>query len=181
MKTQNMNRYGFERGIIPLLVLLAMLVLPLQEITSNPPAKKLNLSGTWILNDSKSDFGEYGQMWASKKLVIVHKKKNLSIERSSTDMNGQTYTVQESYTVDGEECENPIMEESKKISTVTISDDKSSLVIKSTMYLSFEGQDMEIGTVETMSLGEDGKTLVIDGTSSTDFGDMVVQFVYDLE
>jgi hypothetical protein len=181
MNTKNMNPERIKGSIIPVLLLTAMLIIPLQEIASNPPAKKLNISGTWVLNDSRSNFGEYGQMWASRKLVIVHKRKDLSIERSSSDMDGQLYTVQETYTIDGEECENPVMDESKKISTVSLSDDKSSLVIKSTLYLSFEGQEMQIGTVETYSLGEDGKSLVIDGTSSTDFGDMVVKFVYDLE
>ncbi len=180
MKKAKINHHEFYRTIVPVIIAL-LLVLPLQTANAAPPAKKLKLSGTWALNNSKSEFGEYGQMWASTKIIIVHKKKSLSLERTSTGQDGQAMTTTETYTIDGEECENIMFGESKKKSTVNLSEDKSSLIIKSTLYLEFDGQEMVIGTVETFSLEEDGKTLVIDGTSSTDFGDMTVKFVYDLK
>ena len=40
---------------------------------------------------------------------------------------------------------------------------------------------MKINTIEIYSLEDDRKTLVIKNTSITDYGDMIVKFVYDLE
>jgi hypothetical protein len=77
------------------------------------------------------------------------------------------------------ECENPIFEQSKKTSTVTWAEDKQSLTIKSTLDIEAEGQEMKIDTIEIFSLDDDGSTLVIKGTAITDYGDMVVEFIYD--
>ena len=179
MKKAKINHYALIRTIVPVFITL-LLLLPLQTSNAAPPLKKLKLSGTWALNNSKSEFGEYGQMWASTKIVIVHKKKTLSLERTSTGQDGQAMTTMENYTMDGEECENIMFGESRKVSTVALSEDKSSLIIKSTMYLEFDGQEMVIKTDETFSLADDG-SMVIDGVSMTDFGDMTVKFVYDEE
>ena len=180
MKKVKINHHAFNRTIIPFMIAF-LLVLPVQTGNAAPPLKKLNLSGTWSLNNSKSEFGEFGQMWASTKIVVTHKKKDLSLERTSVGQDGQTMTMTETYTIDGVECENVIFGENKKVSTVNLTDDKSGLTIKSTLYLEFDGQEMVIGTVETFSLADDGKTLVIDATSSSDFGEATVKFVYDLQ
>jgi hypothetical protein len=141
------------------------------------PMKKLNLSGTWVLSESKSDFGEYGRMWASDKLVIVHKGKNMSIERTGRTQAGDEFTIMENLTVDGKECVNQIFGESKKTSTV--SGDKQSLTVNSLLNLEFEGQAMDIKTIEIYSLDDGGKLLVVNGSSSSSYGDMTVKFVYD--
>ena len=179
MEKVTIKHLRLQKTILPVLVTLLLLVLPLQQGNSTPPAKKLKLSGTWTLNETKSEFGEYGRMWASNKLVIVHKGKTLTIERTSADPNGGEYKVMENYTLDGKETVNPIMEDSKKTSAVSMSEDKQSLIIKSVLDLVFDGQEMKIETIETFSLSEDGSSLVIDGVSMTDFGDMTVKFVYD--
>jgi len=141
--------------------------------------KKANFSGTWILNETKSDFGDYGRMMASDKLVIVHKGKKLTMERYATAPTGEAYNYTENYTLDGKECFNSPTPEFKKTSTVAKTEDKKGLVINSTLDLNFEGNSMKILTVENYSLQEDGKVLVIKSTASTDYGDMAVSFAYD--
>jgi hypothetical protein len=158
-----------------------MLTIPLLHSNSMPMGKKSNFSGTWILNEQKSDFGEYGRMMASDKLVIVHKGKKLTMERYATAPTGESYNYTENYTLDGKECVNPLFEESKKTSTVTVTEDKKGLIINSTLDLTFEGQNMKILTVETFNLEDGGKSLVIKATATTEYGDTAVSFVYDLE
>jgi hypothetical protein len=181
MKTESIHYQRLRRIIIPVFVSLMLLTLPLLPCNSMPMARKAKFSGTWILNESKSDFGDYGRMWASNKLIIVQKWRKMSIERFSSGPTGEEYNVLENYTMNGEECENPIFEQSKKTSTVTWSDDKQSLTINSKLELEFEGQEMIMDTIEAFTLEDDGKTLVITGTAMTDYGDMVVKFIYDLQ
>jgi hypothetical protein len=141
--------------------------------------KKANFSGTWILNETKSDFGEYGRMMASDKMIIVHKGKTLTIERYATAPTGEAYNYTEKYTLDGKECFNSPAPEFKKTSTAGKSEDKKGLVINSTLDVSFEGNSMKILTVENFALQESGAMMVIKATASTDYGDMAVSFVYD--
>jgi hypothetical protein len=158
-----------------------LLIIPFFTASSLPMGKKASFSGTWILNETKSDFGEYGRMMASDKLVIVQKGKKLTMERYATAPTGETYNYTENYTLDGKECMNPLFENSKKTSTVNKTEDKKGLIFNSTLDLNFEGQSMKIITVENFTLGEDRKSLVIKATASTDYGDMAVTFVYDLQ
>ena len=95
MKKTSITCYEFNRSINPILISLLLLIMPVMSGNAMPPAKKLKLSGTWTLNDSKSEFGEYGRMWASQKLIIVHKRKALSLERFSTGQNGEEFNVNE--------------------------------------------------------------------------------------
>jgi hypothetical protein len=158
-----------------------LLIIPLLTSSTLPMGKKANFSGTWILNETKSDFGEYGRMMASEKIVIMHKGKKLTMERHATSPEGESYTYTENYTLDGKECVNSPAPEFKKTSTAGISEDKKGLVINSTLELSFEEMEMKILTVENFSLQEDGKVMVIKSTASTDYGDMAVSLVYDLQ
>jgi hypothetical protein len=158
-----------------------LLVIPLLTSSALPMGKKANFSGTWILNETKSDFGEYGRMMASNKIIIAHKGKKLTMERYATAPTGESYNYTENYTLDGKECVNAPSPEFKKTSTVVKSEDKKGLVINSTLDVSFEGNSMKILTVENYSLQENGKVMVIKATASTDYGDMVVNFVYDLQ
>jgi len=162
-------------------VSLLLITLPLLNSNSMPMGKKSNFSGTWILNEQKSDFGEYGRMMASDKLIIVQKGKKLTMEKYATAPTGEAYNYPENYTLDGKECVNPLFEQSKKTSTVAWSEDKKSLTFTSLLELVFEGQEMKINTVEVYSLEDGGKSMVIKTTSSTEYGDMVFSFVYDIE
>ena len=181
MTAKTIYHPGFKKTIIPFLISFILLALPLLPCNATPMARKAKFKGTWVLNESKSDFGEYGRMWASDKLMIIQKRKTISIERFSTGPSGEQYNVLENYTLDGMECENPIYEQSKKISTVSWSEDKQNLTIKSTLDIEVEGNQMKIDTIEIFGLQDDGKTLVIKGTAITDYGDMVVEFIYDLQ
>lgn len=158
-----------------------LLIIPLLTSSNLPMGKKANYSGTWILNESKSDFGEYGRLMASDKIVIEQKGKKFTMQRFATSPEGEAYNYTENLTLDGKECVNQLSEEFKKTSTAIKSEDKKGIVINSTLDLSFEGQSMKILTVENLSLEEDGKAMLIKATSSTDYGNMTVSFVYDKE
>ena len=180
MKTKRINP-ELKRILIPVFVSLLLLILPFASGHSMPVGKKVNLSGTWILNEQKSDLGEYGRMMASEKIIILQKGKNFKMDRYSTAPTGEPYNYTENYTLDGEECINKLENIWTKKSTVVWTDKKSSLTVTSDLNLSFEGNEMNIKSVEIMSLQDGGKSMVIKSTSSTDYGDMVITIVYDLQ
>jgi hypothetical protein len=181
MKTQRILNPELKRILIPVSVSLLLLLLPLIPGHSMPMGKKSNFSGTWILNEQKSELGEYGRMMASNKLVILQKGKKMSMERFGAAPSGEEYSYTENYTLDGKECIIPLFEQSKKTATAVLSKDKKELTIKALMELSFEENNMKINTVEVFNLQDGGKALIIKETASSDYGDMTVTIVYDLQ
>jgi hypothetical protein len=169
------------RTVITVLVTLLVITLAVLPGYSLPSEKKVNLTGTWVLNEQKSELGEYGRMLASEKIIIMQKGKNLRMDRSATAPTGESYSYVENYTLDGQECVNKMEPVWVKKSTVTWTDKKSSLTIISDMNVNFEGNEMNIKSVEIISLQDGGKSMVIKSTSSTDYGDLAITIVYDLQ
>ena len=143
--------------------------------------KKVKFSGGWTLNKEKSNIGEYGEMIAATKLIINQKGKKLAIEKQRTSMEGESYTYTEKYTLDGKECENTIPEIAKMKSTANWSEDKKSLTITSTILFEWEGNEMEVKTIEILKFTEDGNSLSINQNISTEYGDLENTLVYDKE
>lgn len=181
MKTLRILNPELKRILIPVSLSFLLLVLPLAPGHSMPMGKKSNFSGTWVLNEQKSDLGEYGRMMASNKLVILQKGKKMSMERFGTAPTGEEYSYIENYTLDGKECIIPLFEQSKKTATAVLSKDKKTLTMKALMELMLEGNEMKINTVEVCNLEDGGKSLIIKETASTDYGDMTITIVYDLQ
>lgn len=181
MNTHKKLFSGLKRTIIPVLVSFIILVSHTVPCNSMPAGKKLNLSGTWILNEQKSELGEYGRMIALNKLVILQKGKKMSMERFGTAPTGEEYSYTENYTLDGQECVIPVNEQFKKTANAVLSKDKTNLTIKALVELAFEGNEMKINTIEVFTLEDGGKTLVIKETASSDYGDIIVTIVYDLQ
>jgi hypothetical protein len=148
--------------------------------TSVISAQKVNFTGTWKFNETKSVFeGERGPRGASVKLAINQEGNNMSIERTNQRQGGEEMTSTDKYTLDGKECENPAFRDNVRKSTVTWSDDKKSLTITSKMVFEREGQQMEIVTTEVFTLSSDKKSLTIDYTSKSARGERKNTFVYD--
>ena len=88
------------------------------------------------------------------------------IERTMGGRDGQTRTTTDELTLDGKEVENKTENRTTK-NTAMWSDDGGSLIIKSDMVMSRQGQSFEMKSVETWQLSEDGNTLTIQSESSS--------------
>lgn len=100
----------------------------------------------------------------------------LVIERNRRNFAGEETTTEESYTLDGKECEN----ESRmgvKTSVCTWSPDGKSLTMESTTTVDRDGQSMEMNSVDIYSL-ESG-SLVIESTMETPMGERKTKMVYE--
>jgi hypothetical protein len=135
-------------------------------------AQGIDFSGKWKLAPSKSKLNEQFSM-APKELVIVQGDNSLSVERTS-EFQGQEYKSTSKYTLDGVECVNTGMMDMKLKSTVSWSDDKTSLVIKTKTQMENGG---EISITDTYKMN--GADLSVETNASGDWGTSSETYVFE--
>lgn len=139
---------------------IALLILALAAL---PALAAPNLSGTFKLNVSKSDFGQMPAP-SSMTRTITHEEPKLKVAtKQSSDMGD--FESEANYTTDGKECTNEMRGNPIK-STVKWEGD--TLVVNSKA--SFNGNDVTI--TEKWSLSGDGKSLTILRHFATSQGEM---------
>jgi hypothetical protein len=178
MKDQKRFNWKSQGILIPFYsLLLAGIFILISSVTF---AQKVNFSGTWTYNETKSVIGgEGGPRGAAIKMIIKQDGNNLSIEKTTRRQSGEESTFTENYTLDGKECKNPTFGDRTKKSTASWSQDKKSLTITSKTVFEREGQQMEVNTTEIYTLSSDKKNLNIDYTSVSSRGERKNTFVYD--
>lgn len=131
-----------------------------------------DLSGNWKLNTSKSKLNAEFSM-APGEVIIKHDGNNLTNERHH-EFQGQAFTVNDNFTLDGKECINEGFQGTKKKSTASWSDDKKTLTIKSSLDMGDGGM---VKTTETLTLEAGILTMV--SAASSDWGDFSETLVFE--
>lgn len=132
---------------------------------------QIDFSGSWKLNTSKSKLNaEFS--FAPKEIIVVQKGNDLSVERHS-EFQGQEFTINDKFTLDGKECVNAGFMDTEKKSSVTWSDDKKSLTVVSKIPM--QGETMTINEVYKMN----GGSMVIESSASSSYGDVSETQVFD--
>ncbi len=168
-----MEMYRFnscKKGLLVIGAVLMSISLYAQNVT--------DFSGSWTLDESKSKIGPEGQRMLAKTLNITQGENSITLERIFSGMNGDERKITDTYTLDGKESVNPIFNTTKK-SIAAWSEDGTSLEVSSVIVLNMHGETTEIKSVETYSLGDDGKTLIIESKSSSSRGERQATFVYN--
>jgi len=165
------------RNPIQVLTIAFLVSFFLIPMGSYAQGEKVNFSGEWSFNESKSNMGE-GRFRTSLKMTIKQEGNNLTIERLRTGRDGQEMKSTEKLTLDGKESENTAGRGTRKLAA-TWSDDGKTLTIKSTMVFNREGETMEMKSIELWKLTDGGKILSIESSSSTPRGERKATFVYD--
>lgn len=136
---------------------------------------KVEYSGTWRLNEEKSEFDEGSRLRDGRvsgripKMIVKQKGNLLTVERFWMSQTSTVYT----YALDGKPSENSSNDRSE-VSTVTWSEGGKSLVFESKISARFSFRQP---LKETWSLN--GDNLVIETVRPTSSGDMVGKIVYD--
>jgi hypothetical protein len=141
----------------------------------------VDFSGEWKLNEQKSDLGQFGGRGAAKTIKVSSSDaKGISIERTSTNQNGEAVVRKENLTFDGKESESAGgFGNSTRKATAKWSDDSQSMIINAVMTFDRDGEKMEIKQKETWKLGDNGQTLTIESSSSSSFGESTMKLVYE--
>ena len=148
-------------------------ILALAFLSATAFGQKVNFSGDWKLNESKSELG-YEFSLAPKVMKVEHTKKTLDLT-STSEWDGQEIESKSHYTLDGEISENVGFAESVTKSTASF--DKKAKTLKIITNGSVEGMDYTL--TQVMSMKED--KLVVESEASSDMGEMVETFVFDKE
>jgi hypothetical protein len=166
--------------LLTLTVIMAFLLL---EQNSFAQGSKVNFSGAWAFNESKSDVGGGGGRgfrMGSSQMTVTQEGMNLTIARIRTNRDGEQTTTTDKYTMDGKE----IVNESSSgrggptKTTVSWSADGKTLNFAVTRTFEREGQTMEMKSSEAWTL-TDARTLSVVSTFNTPDGEMKTTLVYD--
>ncbi len=142
-----------------------------------PSSYQPDFSGTWKLNEGKSDLGQFGSRGIATKIVAEQKADAIVLVKTSS-MQGQENTTTETLPFSGKETE-LTTETSKKKSTLKWSADGNTMVISYDLAVTFNGQSFDIKGVESWSLSADGKNLTVNITRTTPQGEITTKAVYD--
>ena len=129
-----------------------------------------NLSGEWVLNIEKSEFGEMPPP-DSYTRIIEHKNPSIKISTTQVGMMGEMKN-EITCTIGGDPC-NSSSEMGE--STSTFKWDGDTLVTDSTM----EMMGMAMTGNETMTLSADGKTLTLTNSISLDMGGFEATYILE--
>jgi hypothetical protein len=133
--------------------------------------QKVNFSGDWKLNESKSELG-YEFSLAPKAMTLVHTKKTFD-QTSISEWDGTEVETKNHYTLDGEVSENPGFEGSVTKSTAVF--DKKAGTLKIVTDGEVQGMSYTLTQVYAMVEGQ----LVVESEAASDMGEMVETFVFD--
>ncbi len=158
------------------LTLISAFVLLLTSTAAIAPANP-DFSGNWVLNESKSDLGQFGARMA-RKLTITADANGLTSDRTINGQNGEM-KMTDKLAFDGKETESTFFGENKKKSTAKWSADGQSLAVNWVAAFENNGDKMEIKGAETWKLSDGGATLTIESTSTSSYGTFTTKCVYD--
>ena len=137
-----------------------------------------NFSGSWTFNESKSTLGE-GPMMSATSMTVSQQENLISVDLVQPSFEGGEIKRSEKYTLDGKESVNTGMMDSSIKTITTWSDDKKELKFAKTILFDMNGDTMEIKISEIWSMSEDGKTLTVKSTMSSQMGESTVTLAYD--
>ena len=177
MKQKQCSYSSYWKNSVQVLTIAFLVSFFLIPMDSYAQDGKVNFSGEWSFNESKSDMGE-GRFPATSKLTIKQEGNNLTIESLRTGRDGQERKSTQELTLDGKESESDTGRGTRK-STVTWSEDGKTLTIKSTITFDRDGETMEMKSSEQWTLTGEGKILSIESSSSTPMGEREAALVYD--
>lgn len=140
---------------------------------------KVNFSGTWLLNVSKSNFGESFRPggFGSGDFTARQELNLLTVERTYNSPNGESRNVTNKYTLDGKECINSTGRGESK-SYANWSADGKSLTILTIRTFERNGQKREIKSTEVWGFTSPG-TLEIVTTMQMRDGERKFTGIYD--
>lgn len=147
-------------------------VIALVLFSSVAIGQKVNYSGEWKLNESKSELG-YDFSMAPITASVKHTKKTLDLKTVNV-WDGQEIPSESHFTLDGKECTNMGFGESETKSTAVVDKKTKALTIVT------DGSSEGIGdwtSTQVMSL-KDGN-LVIEFEAASDMGGLTETYVFD--
>ncbi|MEW6127072.1 MAG: hypothetical protein AB1757_08535 [Acidobacteriota bacterium] len=128
------------------------------------------MSGTWVLDKSRSNFGRFAKDAANAKITlrISHKEPTVRMTRSGS-LNGESRSQSLTYYTDGRGETNPGLLSSSSAKSKT-KWEGAKLVTHSYATVSMGNESIQVETIERRELSSDGKTLTVSVTATSPRG-----------
>ncbi len=156
---------------------LSLLVVTTFLFSFSKPVYQTNFSGTWAINQGKSELGQFGGRGVATKIVVDQKADGVTTNKTTAGFNGGGDMVTaEALTNDGKEVETSVFNgNGKRKATLKWDADGNAFTI--TYSISF-GQGELTGN-EKWSMSADGKQMTVTNTGNFGGNEFVTKAVYD--
>jgi len=166
-----MKKFSFKK------MLYALLIPSVVLFSFTTLAERVNFSGDWKLDESKSELGEFGARVA-RSVKADQKDNAITISKTTPGFNGgDPVTTTVTLTYDGKVTESEGFGGSKRKSTASWSDDGSTLTVNTTTTFERDGQTSEFKSTETWTLTKDGLLSVV-AHSNSPRGESTTKAIY---
>ncbi|MBI5008563.1 MAG: hypothetical protein HZB98_02700 [Bacteroidia bacterium] len=142
----------------------------------NAQTGKINFSGSWAINEEKSNLGD-GPRMGGGDFTAKQEGNLLTVERTFTNRDGKSMTSIMKYTLDGKESLNTSQRGDSK-SVANWSADGNTLTISTSRTFNMNGETRDMKSVELWTM-TDPKTIKIQSTMTTPNGERKLTMVYD--
>jgi mannan endo-1,4-beta-mannosidase len=140
-----------------------------------PLTKPINFTGDWVLNEDKSNLGNFGSGNSANKMTVVQDGNALSLKRSYVQEWSDPRVIEDKMTINGDAAD----ANAPNITIAKMAAHSDTLTINSKMTMKYGGPSFQVLTKEVWSLQNKGKALSIVQTSTSPRGDRKVILVYD--
>jgi hypothetical protein len=140
-----------------------------------PPA---DFSGTWALNEERSQFGRMGPGGAAVRLEIAQQGGALSVKSTRVIEYADDQTSEETLALDGSETKSQFMN-SPRVTTAKLSADGAELVIDSVITFTWGAPGTKSTSEDVWTLVDGGRSLSIQRHSSSPRGEQNSTLVYN--
>jgi hypothetical protein len=173
MKTS--NRKIKQAGVMLLFATITFLLFGAAKILN-----RADFTGKWVINLSKSNFGDSPLYTAPKELEITQTSSYLEMKQTVIDDSGQDSTMRVKLWLNGQSSDMLTADQRTRLYRVSWSDDGQVMKEDYSSSHSGDAQREEYHTTEQWKLTPDGKELLLEKYVKVDNGtDYTINVVYD--
>ncbi len=136
----------------------------------------IDVSGTWVLNEDKSELGRMGAAFAPARLDLAQKGAEVTVRTTRVVEYADDQVTEEKMMLDGTESKSEFMN-SPRVSTARVQGNE--IHVDSVVTLTWGAPGSKMTTKEVWTLGDGGDRLVIKRHTSSPRGEQEATLIFD--
>jgi mannan endo-1,4-beta-mannosidase len=141
-------------------------------------AKGADFSGSWVLDEDRSEFGRMGMGFAPARLDVRQEGGSLSVKTTRVVEYADESVTEETLSLDGAESKSQFMN-SPRVTTARLSDAGDAVLIDSSVAFTRGGVVSKMTTKDTWKLLDGGRRLSIQRHTSSSRGEQDITMIFD--
>jgi mannan endo-1,4-beta-mannosidase len=155
---------------------------PYRKACGLPPLrygpKPADFTGSWVLDEDRSEFGRMGAGFAPARLEILQNGNELSVKTARIVESADDQVTEERLTLDGAESKSEFMN-SPRVSKAHLSEAGDAVLIESVVTFAWAQPGSKFTTKDTWKLIDGGRRLSIQRTTSGFRGEQTMTLIFD--